>query len=45
VLALIKGGERVAAYRSDAEWYDVGTFSELERAAAAVAGRPELFGP
>jgi NDP-mannose synthase len=44
VLALLDAGEPVAAYRSDAEWFDVGTFSELERAAAAVGERPELFG-
>jgi hypothetical protein len=34
----------VAAYRSDAEWYDVGTFAELERATAAIDERPNLFG-
>ena len=44
VLALLEAGEQVAAYRSDAEWYDVGTFNELERAAAAVGERPGLFG-
>ena len=44
VLALLDARERVAAYRSDAEWYDVGTFSELEQAAAAVDERPGLFG-
>jgi NDP-mannose synthase len=44
VLALLDAGEPVAAYRSDAEWYDVGTFEELERAAAAVGERPAHFG-
>ena len=44
VLALISAGEPVAAYRSDAEWYDVGTFDQLERATAALERRPEAFG-
>jgi NDP-mannose synthase len=43
VLALLSSGERVAAYRSDAEWYDVGTFDELERATRAVEARPDSF--
>lgn len=43
VLALIAAGEPVAAYRSDAEWYDVGTFGELERATQALDERPERF--
>jgi NDP-sugar pyrophosphorylase family protein len=44
VLRLLEAGERVAAYRSDAEWYDIGTFTEYERATQDVAQRPELFG-
>jgi NDP-sugar pyrophosphorylase family protein len=44
VLALIEAGERVGAYRSEAEWYDVGTFDELERATRALEHRPEAFG-
>jgi len=44
VLALLEAGEPVAAYPSDAEWYDVGTFAELERATAAIDERPDLFG-
>jgi NDP-sugar pyrophosphorylase family protein len=43
VLRLIQEGERVAAYRSDAEWYDVGTFEELERATEALEARPSAF--
>lgn len=41
VLRLLAAGERVAAYRSDAEWYDIGTFAEYERATshAAALGR------
>jgi NDP-sugar pyrophosphorylase family protein len=43
VVALIAAGEPVGAYRTDAEWYDVGTFGELERATDAVAAHAELF--
>jgi NDP-mannose synthase len=42
VLALIAAGERVAAYRTDAEWYDVGTFAELDRATRALEQHPEM---
>jgi NDP-mannose synthase len=45
VLALTAAGERVAAYRSEAEWYDVGTFAELERATCALEAQPEVFQP
>lgn len=44
VLALLAAGERVAAHRTDAEWYDVGTLDELERATQALEARPEAFG-
>jgi len=44
VLALLEAGERVAAYRSAAEWYDVGTFDELERATQALEKHPRAFG-
>jgi NDP-mannose synthase len=40
---LLQAGEPVGAYRSDAEWYDIGTFGELERATKDMAERPELF--
>lgn len=43
VLALIAAGEQVAAYRTDAEWYDVGTFDELERATKVFTERPDMF--
>jgi NDP-sugar pyrophosphorylase family protein len=43
VLALIAAGEPVAAYRSEAEWYDVGTFEELERATRVFVERPDAF--
>ena len=34
VLRLLDGGEKVAAYKSDADWYDIGTIGEYERAIA-----------
>jgi NDP-sugar pyrophosphorylase family protein len=43
VLRLLEEGERVAAYRSDAKWYDIGTPSEYERAAADVLNEPEAY--
>lgn len=44
VLRLLEAGEKVAAYRTDAEWYDIGTFAEYERATADFEERPEAFG-
>jgi NDP-sugar pyrophosphorylase family protein len=44
VLRLLAAGERVAAYESDAEWFDIGTVSEHERAVADVAQFPEKYG-
>jgi NDP-mannose synthase len=44
VLSLLAAGERVAAYESDAEWYDIGTVGEYERAAADVERCPEKYG-
>jgi NDP-mannose synthase len=43
VLRLLDAGERVAAYASDADWYDIGTFGELERAVKDLEERPEKF--
>lgn len=43
VLRLLDAGERVAAYHSEAEWYDIGTFQEYERAMDALALRPSAF--
>ena len=34
VLRLLEAGEKVAAYKSEAEWYDIGTIGEYERAIA-----------
>ena len=36
VWRLLAAGEDVAAYRSDALWYDIGTFAEYERAVAEL---------
>jgi NDP-sugar pyrophosphorylase family protein len=44
VLRLLEAGERVAAYKTDAEWFDIGTVSEHERAVADVAQFPEKYG-
>jgi NDP-sugar pyrophosphorylase family protein len=44
VLRLLEAGEPVAAYESDAEWYDIGTVGEYDRASADVERHPERFG-
>ena len=44
VLRLLEADERVAAYESDADWYDIGTVGEYERAAADVERSPEKYG-
>jgi len=44
VLRLLAAGERVAAFHSDAEWFDIGTVQEYERAMEAVRLRPLEFG-
>jgi NDP-sugar pyrophosphorylase family protein len=43
VLKLLAVGERVAAFPSHAEWYDIGTFQEYERAMEALELRPSDF--
>jgi NDP-sugar pyrophosphorylase family protein len=43
VMRLLDAGERIAAYASDADWYDIGTFGELERAVKDLEERPEKF--
>ena len=42
---LLAAGEKVAAYRTDAEWYDIGTLAEYERAVGDMEDRPEVFAP
>ena len=44
VLRLISAGERVAAFRSDATWYDIGTLPEHERAQADLEANSGLLG-
>jgi NDP-mannose synthase len=43
VQRLLDAGERVAAFRTDAEWYDIGTFDEYERATHEFGEHPERF--
>jgi NDP-sugar pyrophosphorylase family protein len=43
VLRLLAAGERVAAWETDAEWFDIGTVGEYERAAADVERQPERY--
>jgi NDP-sugar pyrophosphorylase family protein len=45
VLRLIERGERVAAFRSDAFWLDMGNRDDYERAVAEFAGRRAEFLP
>jgi NDP-sugar pyrophosphorylase family protein len=40
---LLEAGERIASFRSDAVWYDIGTTGEYERAIADFNERPEVF--
>jgi NDP-sugar pyrophosphorylase family protein len=40
---LLDAGEPVAAFRSDADWFDVGTIDEHERAMAEFERRPDDF--
>jgi NDP-sugar pyrophosphorylase family protein len=44
VQRLISAGQRVAAYSSDAEWFDIGTFTEYERATRHLEENPTAFG-
>jgi NDP-mannose synthase len=43
VVRLLEAGERVVPFRSDAVWYDIGTFTEYERAVQDLRRRPEVF--
>jgi NDP-sugar pyrophosphorylase family protein len=44
VKLLLNAGEHVGAYRSDAEWFDIGTFPEYERAVQHLEQNPTVFG-
>jgi NDP-sugar pyrophosphorylase family protein len=43
VKRLLDAGEPVAAYRSNAEWFDIGTFPEYERAVRHLQQHPDSF--
>lgn len=43
VNALLGAGQAVATYPDSGPWYDIGTISEHERAAAEIAANPRLF--
>jgi NDP-sugar pyrophosphorylase family protein len=43
VRRLLAADEPVAAYSSDAEWFDIGTFPEYERAVRHIEEHPEAF--
>jgi NDP-sugar pyrophosphorylase family protein len=43
VVRLLDAAEPVAAYRSEAEWFDIGTFPEYERAVRHVEEHPGAF--
>jgi NDP-sugar pyrophosphorylase family protein len=43
VKLLLAAGERIAAYRSDAEWFDIGTLPEYERAVRHIEQHPTAF--
>jgi NDP-sugar pyrophosphorylase family protein len=43
VQRLLGAGEGVAAFRSEAEWFDIGTFAEHQRAVEALEREPDLF--
>jgi NDP-mannose synthase len=43
VQRLLDAGESVAAFRSDAAWFDIGTVAEHQRANEALEHMPDLF--
>jgi NDP-sugar pyrophosphorylase family protein len=43
VQRLLDADESVAAFRSDAEWYDIGTVGEHRRAVEAFERAPEVY--
>ena len=44
VWRLLEANEPVAAFLTEADWYDIGTIDEYERASQAVEMEPEKFG-
>ena len=45
VRLLLDAGEHVAGFRSEAEWFDIGTPAEHQRAASAFEADPGAFAP
>lgn len=43
VLRMLDAGETVATFASDADWYDIGTLEEYERASQDFENMPEKF--
>jgi NDP-sugar pyrophosphorylase family protein len=43
VQRLLAAEQRIAAYRSDADWFDIGTFPEYERAVRHIEAHPTAF--
>ena len=43
VQRLLDAGDEVAGYRSEAEWFDIGTPDEHQRAVEAFESSPEVF--
>jgi NDP-sugar pyrophosphorylase family protein len=43
VQRLLDAGETVSAFRSEAEWFDIGTVPEHQRAVEAFERDPEVF--
>ncbi|MDQ3677530.1 MAG: sugar phosphate nucleotidyltransferase [Actinomycetota bacterium] len=43
VLRLLEVGEKVSSYHSEADWYDIGTLDEYERASQDFEAAPEKF--
>ena len=42
---LLDAGETISAFRSEAEWFDIGTVPEHQRAVEAFERDPEIFAP
>jgi NDP-mannose synthase len=45
VVRLLDAGERIVGFRSEAEWYDIGTPEEHQRAVSAFEADPGVFAP
>jgi NDP-sugar pyrophosphorylase family protein len=45
VLRLLRAGKKVATYRSEADWLDLGRPEDFQRATDLFAERPQAFLP